>query len=34
MVFPTGGDLSDQIVAGILKAATVTNAPVAENQTH
>jgi protein SCO1/2 len=34
MVFPTGGDLSDQIVAEILKAAAVTNAPVAENQTH
>jgi hypothetical protein len=34
MVFPTGGDLSDQIVAEILKATAVTNAPVAENQTH
>jgi protein SCO1/2 len=34
MVFPTSGDLSDQIVAEILKAAAVTNAPVAENQTH
>jgi len=28
MVFPTGGDLSDQIVAEILKAAAVTNPPV------
>jgi protein SCO1 len=27
MVFPTSGDLSDQIVAEILKAAAVTNAP-------
>jgi protein SCO1/2 len=26
-VFPTGGDLSDQIVAEILKAAAVTNSP-------
>jgi protein SCO1/2 len=34
MIFPTSGDLSDQIVAEILKAATVTNAPGAENQTH
>jgi protein SCO1/2 len=34
MVFPTSGDLSDQIVAEILKAAAVTNAPVAGNQNH
>jgi protein SCO1/2 len=34
MIFPTSGDLSDQIVAELLKAAAVTNAPGAENQTH
>jgi protein SCO1/2 len=34
MVFPTSGDLSDQIIAEILKAAAVTNAPVAGNQNH
>jgi protein SCO1/2 len=34
MIFPTSGDLSDQIVAEILKAAAVTNAPGAENPTH
>jgi protein SCO1/2 len=34
MVFPTGGDLSDEIVAEIIKAAAVTNAPVAGNQNH
>jgi protein SCO1/2 len=32
MVFPTSGDLSDQIVEQILKAATVTNKIVAHNQ--
>jgi protein SCO1 len=32
MVFPTTGDLSDQIVSEILKAAAVTNATVAQNQ--
>ena len=35
MVFPTGGNLSDQIVAEILKAAAVTNPPTlptAQNQ--
>ena len=35
MVFPTSGDLSDQIVAEIIKAAAVTNPPGAtSNQTH
>ena len=34
MVFPTGGDLSDQIVAEIIKAAAVTNQPAAQNQNH
>jgi hypothetical protein len=32
MIFPTSGDLSDQIVTEILKAAAVTNLPVAGNQ--
>ena len=32
MVFPTSGDLSDQIVAEILKAAAVTNPPAGQNQ--
>jgi protein SCO1/2 len=32
MVFPTSGDLSDQIVAEIIKAAAVTNPPVAQSQ--
>lgn len=32
MVFPMSGDLSDQIVSEILKAAVVTNEPVAQNQ--
>jgi protein SCO1/2 len=31
MVFPTSGDLSDQIVAEILKAAAVTNPAVVQN---
>jgi protein SCO1 len=31
MVFPTSGDLSDQIVAEIIKAAAVTNPTVAQN---
>ena len=31
MIFPTSGDLSDQIVAEIIKAATVTNLPIAGN---
>jgi len=35
MVFPTSGDLSDQIVAEIIKAAAATNAPeAAGNQSH
>jgi len=34
MVFPTGGDLSDQIVAEIIKAAVVTNQTAAQNQNH
>jgi len=34
MVFPTSGDLSDQIVAEILKAAAVTNPPDAPRQNH
>jgi protein SCO1/2 len=34
MVFPTGGDLSDQIVAEIIKAAAVTNQPDAQSQNH
>jgi protein SCO1/2 len=32
MIFPTGGNLSDQIVAEIIKAAAVTNQSVAQNQ--
>ncbi len=32
MVFPTTGDLSDQIVGEIIKAAAATNTPVAQNQ--
>jgi protein SCO1/2 len=32
MIFPTSGDLSDQIVAEILKGAAVTNAVLAQNQ--
>jgi len=32
MVFPTSGDLSDQIVGQILKAALVTNRAAAQNQ--
>lgn len=32
MVFPTSGDLSDQIVAQILKAAAATNGFIANNQ--
>jgi protein SCO1/2 len=31
MIFPTTGDLSDQIVAEIIKAAAVTNQPVSQN---
>jgi hypothetical protein len=31
MIFPTGGNLSDQIVAQMLKAAAVTNQPLAQN---
>jgi len=34
MIFPTSGDLSDQIVDEIVKAAAVTNAPVAQIQNH
>jgi len=34
MVFPTGGDLSDEIVAEIIKAAAVTNQPDAPSQNH
>jgi protein SCO1/2 len=34
MVFPTGGDLSDQIVAEIIRATAVTNPAVAGNQSH
>jgi len=34
MVFPTSGDLSDQIVTEIIKAAAVTNVPVAVTQNH
>jgi protein SCO1/2 len=34
MVFPTGGDLSDEIVAEIIKAAAVTNQPDAYSQNH
>jgi protein SCO1/2 len=33
MVFPTSGDLSDQIVAEIIKAAAVTNPPATANRT-
>ena len=32
MVFPTSGDLSDEIVTGIIKAAIVTNQPAPQNQ--
>ena len=32
MIFPTTGDLSDQIVAEMVRAAAVTNRPVAQNQ--
>jgi protein SCO1/2 len=32
MIFPTSGDLSDQIVEQILKAAAVTNRTAAQNQ--
>jgi protein SCO1 len=32
MIFPTTGDLSDQIVAELVKAAAVTNRPVAQLQ--
>ena len=32
MIFPTGGNLSGQIVAEIIKAAAVTNQAVAQNQ--
>ena len=32
MIFPTSGDLSDQIVDEIIKAAAVTNPPVTSNQ--
>jgi protein SCO1/2 len=31
MIFPMGGNLSDQIVAQMLKAAAVTNQPLAQN---
>ena len=31
MIFPTGGNLSDQIAAEIIKAAAVTNQAVAQN---
>jgi protein SCO1 len=34
MIFPTGGDLSDEIVAEIIKGATGANAVVAQNQKH
>lgn len=34
MVFPTSGDLSDQIASEIIKAAAVTNEPAAQNQNH
>jgi protein SCO1/2 len=34
MIFPTSGDLSDQIVAELIKAAAATNSPGAENQSH
>jgi protein SCO1/2 len=34
MIFPTSGDLSDQIVAEIIKAAAVTSQPDAQNQNH
>ena len=32
MIFPTTGDLSDQIVAQLVKAAAATNQPVAQDQ--
>lgn len=34
MIFPTSGDLSDQIVAELLKAAAVTNQTDAQSQNH
>ena len=34
MIFPTSGDLSDQIVAEIIKGAAGTNAVMAQNQKH
>jgi protein SCO1 len=34
MIFPTSGDLSDQIVAEIIKGAAATNAVMAQNQKH
>jgi protein SCO1/2 len=34
MIFPTSGDLSDQIVAEIIKAAAATNAVMAQIQKH
>ena len=34
MIFPTSGDLSDEIVAEIIKAAAATNAVPAQNQKH
>lgn len=34
MIFPTSGDLSDQIVAEIIKAAAATNTPDPGDQTH
>ena len=34
MIFPTSGDLSDQIVAEIIKAAAVASQPDAQNQNH
>jgi len=34
MIFPTGGDLSDEIVAEIIKGAAGTNAVTAQNQKH
>jgi protein SCO1 len=34
MVFPTSGDLSDQIVAEIIKAAAATNSPITDCRNH
>ena len=34
MIFPTGGDLSDQIVTELIKAAAATNPPDVDNQNH